>query len=99
MPGADLAIDSLEAIQAGDPVDPVRGTSASNPVLLLIQQGPRPADDQRNAPLRAPPRAGNRPSPSSTGTSAAAAARRKLPAATVTSPTAGPRRARRTIGL
>jgi pimeloyl-ACP methyl ester carboxylesterase len=37
-----MAIDSLEAIQAGDTTQwiRVRGASASSPVLLLIQQGP-----------------------------------------------------------
>jgi hypothetical protein len=51
-----MTIDSLKAIQAGDNTGRirVRGADAYNPVLLLIQQGSRPADDQRNAPLRAP---------------------------------------------
>ena len=42
MPDADLAIDSLEEIQAGDSTQwiRVRGADASSPVLLLIQQGP-----------------------------------------------------------
>jgi pimeloyl-ACP methyl ester carboxylesterase len=42
MPGTKLAIDSLEAIQAGDTTQwiRVRGADASSPVLLLIQQGP-----------------------------------------------------------
>ena len=37
-----MAIDSLEEIQAGDSTQwiRVRGADASNPVLLLIQQGP-----------------------------------------------------------
>ena len=37
-----MAIDSLEAIQAGDSTQwiRVRGADVSNPVLLLIQQGP-----------------------------------------------------------
>jgi pimeloyl-ACP methyl ester carboxylesterase len=37
-----VGIDSLEAIQAGGSTQwiRVRGTEASNPVLLLIQQGP-----------------------------------------------------------
>ena len=37
-----MAIDSLEAIRAGGTTQwiRVRGTGASNPVLLLIQQGP-----------------------------------------------------------
>jgi pimeloyl-ACP methyl ester carboxylesterase len=37
-----MAIDSLEAIQAGGTTQwiRVRGTGASNPVLVLIQQGP-----------------------------------------------------------
>jgi pimeloyl-ACP methyl ester carboxylesterase len=37
-----MAIDSLEAIQAGSTTQwiRIRGTDASNPVLLLIQQGP-----------------------------------------------------------
>jgi hypothetical protein len=37
-----LAIDTLEAIQASDTTQwiRVRGADASNPVLLLIQQGP-----------------------------------------------------------
>ena len=39
-----LAIDALEAIQAGGTTQwiRVRGADASNPVLLLIQQGPGP---------------------------------------------------------
>jgi len=42
VPGADLAIDSLEEIQTGDSTQWIRlrGADASNPVLLLIQQGP-----------------------------------------------------------
>ena len=42
VPDADLAIDSLEEIQAGDSTQwiRVRGADASSPVLLLIQQGP-----------------------------------------------------------
>src|SRR5580692_11365123 len=37
-----MAIDSLDAIPAGDATQwiRIRGASASNPVLLLIQQGP-----------------------------------------------------------
>src|SRR5208282_3560721 len=37
-----LAIDTLEAIQAGGTTQwiRIRGAGASNPVLLLIQQGP-----------------------------------------------------------
>jgi hypothetical protein len=37
-----MAIDSLEAIPAGDSTQwiRIRGANASNPVLLLIQQGP-----------------------------------------------------------
>jgi hypothetical protein len=37
-----MALDSLEAIQAGDAIQwiRIRGADASNPVLLLIQQGP-----------------------------------------------------------
>jgi pimeloyl-ACP methyl ester carboxylesterase len=42
VPGAKMAIDSLEAIQAGGTTQwiRIRGADASNPVLLLIQQGP-----------------------------------------------------------
>jgi pimeloyl-ACP methyl ester carboxylesterase len=42
MPGTKMAIDTLEAIPAGDTTQwiRIRGASASNPVLLLIQQGP-----------------------------------------------------------
>ena len=42
MPGTKMAIDTLEAIQADGTIQwiRVRGTDASNPVLLLIQQGP-----------------------------------------------------------
>ena len=42
MPGTKMAIDSLEAIPAGDSTQwiRIRGANASNPVLLLIQQGP-----------------------------------------------------------
>src|SRR5580693_2682090 len=42
MPGTKMAIDSLEAIPAGDSTQwiRVRGADPSNPVLLLIQQGP-----------------------------------------------------------
>jgi hypothetical protein len=38
----DMAIDSLESVQAGGATQwiCVRGTDAANPVLLLIQQGP-----------------------------------------------------------
>jgi hypothetical protein len=37
-----MAVDSLEAIRAGDTTQwiRIRGADASNPVLLLIQQGP-----------------------------------------------------------
>ena len=42
VPGTKKAIDSLEAIPASDTTQwiRIRGTNASNPVLLLIQQGP-----------------------------------------------------------
>jgi pimeloyl-ACP methyl ester carboxylesterase len=42
VPGAEMAIDTLEAIQAGGTTQwiRIRGADASNPVLLLIQQGP-----------------------------------------------------------
>jgi pimeloyl-ACP methyl ester carboxylesterase len=42
VPGTKMAIDSLEAIQAGGTTQwiRIRGADASNPVLLLIQQGP-----------------------------------------------------------
>jgi pimeloyl-ACP methyl ester carboxylesterase len=42
MPGTKMAIDSLEAIPASDSTQwiRIRGADASNPVLLLIQQGP-----------------------------------------------------------
>jgi pimeloyl-ACP methyl ester carboxylesterase len=42
MPDTKMAIDSLEAIPASDPAQwiRIRGANASNPVLLLIQQGP-----------------------------------------------------------
>jgi pimeloyl-ACP methyl ester carboxylesterase len=42
MPGTKMAVDSLEAIRAGDTMQwiRIRGADASNPVLLLIQQGP-----------------------------------------------------------
>ena len=42
MPGTKMAIDSLEAIPAGDSTQwiRIRGANASNPVLLLVQQGP-----------------------------------------------------------
>ena len=42
MPAATMAIDSLEAIPAGDSTQwiRIRGANGSNPVLLLIQQGP-----------------------------------------------------------
>ena len=42
MRGTKMAIDSLEAIQAGRTTQwiRIRGTDPSNPVLLLIQQGP-----------------------------------------------------------
>ena len=42
MPGPTVAIDSLEAIPAGDTRQWIRtrGSDASNPVLLMIQQGP-----------------------------------------------------------
>lgn len=42
MRGTKMAIDSLEAIQAGRTAQwiRIRGTDPSNPVLLLIQQGP-----------------------------------------------------------
>src|ERR1022692_4974606 len=42
MPGTKMAIDSLEAISAVGTTQwiRIRGTDASNPVLLLIQQGP-----------------------------------------------------------
>ena len=42
MPGTKMAIDSLEAIPAGDTTQwiRIRGANASNPVILLIQQGP-----------------------------------------------------------
>jgi pimeloyl-ACP methyl ester carboxylesterase len=42
MPDTKMAIDSLEAIPASDPAQwiRIRGASAANPVLLLIQQGP-----------------------------------------------------------
>ena len=42
MPGTKMVIDSLEAIPAGDTTQwiRIRGANASNPVLLLIQQGP-----------------------------------------------------------
>ena len=42
MPGTKMAIDSLEAIPAGDATQwiRIRGADASNPVLLLVQQGP-----------------------------------------------------------
>ncbi len=42
MPGTKMAIDSLEAIPASDSTQwiRIRGANASNPVLLLIQQGP-----------------------------------------------------------
>src|ERR1022692_2292247 len=42
MPGTKMAIDSLEAIPAGGTTQwiRIRGANASNPVLLLIQQGP-----------------------------------------------------------
>jgi pimeloyl-ACP methyl ester carboxylesterase len=42
MPGTTMAIDSLEAIPAGDSTQwiRIRGANAFNPVLLLIQQGP-----------------------------------------------------------
>src|ERR1035438_2543987 len=37
-----MAVDSLEAIRAGDTTQwiRIRGADASNPVLLLVQQGP-----------------------------------------------------------
>jgi pimeloyl-ACP methyl ester carboxylesterase len=40
--GIKLAVDSLESIRAGDTTQwiRIRGADASNPVLLLIQQGP-----------------------------------------------------------
>ena len=42
MPGTKMAIDSLEAIPAGGTTQwiRIRGANASNPVLLLVQQGP-----------------------------------------------------------
>jgi pimeloyl-ACP methyl ester carboxylesterase len=42
VPGAKMAIDTLETIQAGGTTQwiRVRGADAANPVLLLIQQGP-----------------------------------------------------------
>ncbi len=42
MRGTKMAVDSLEAIRAGDTTQwiRIRGADASNPVLLLIQQGP-----------------------------------------------------------
>src|SRR5271156_6835858 len=42
MPSIKMAIDSLEATPASDTAQwiRIRGTDASNPVLLLIQQGP-----------------------------------------------------------
>jgi pimeloyl-ACP methyl ester carboxylesterase len=42
MPGTKMVIDSLEAIPAGDTTQwiRIRGANASNPVLLLVQQGP-----------------------------------------------------------
>jgi pimeloyl-ACP methyl ester carboxylesterase len=42
MPGTKMAIDSLQAIPASDSTQwiRIRGANASNPVLLLIQQGP-----------------------------------------------------------
>jgi len=42
MPGTKMAIDSLQAIPAGGTTQwiRIRGANASNPVLLLIQQGP-----------------------------------------------------------
>src|ERR1700679_732614 len=41
-PRGEMAIDTLEAVRAGDSTQwiRVRGSDASNPVLLLIQQGP-----------------------------------------------------------
>ena len=143
-----MAIDSLEAIQAGDTTQWIRlrGTDASNPVLLLIQQGPglpminearrfghllgleqaftvaywdqrgcgrslRTPKDQDGISLQR--MVGDTVSLQRLGCGAghhglghrdrpargAAAARRKLPAATVTVPAAGPRRADRAIGL
>jgi pimeloyl-ACP methyl ester carboxylesterase len=42
MPGPKMAIDSLKAIPAGGSTQwiRIRGANASNPVLLLVQQGP-----------------------------------------------------------
>jgi pimeloyl-ACP methyl ester carboxylesterase len=42
VPGTKMAVDSLEAIRAGGTTQwiRIRGADASNPVLLLIQQGP-----------------------------------------------------------
>jgi pimeloyl-ACP methyl ester carboxylesterase len=42
MPGTKMPVDSLEAIPAGDSTQwiRIRGADTSNPVLLLIQQGP-----------------------------------------------------------
>ena len=42
MRGTKIAVDTLEAIRAGDTTQwiRIRGADASNPVLLLIQQGP-----------------------------------------------------------
>ena len=55
-----MEIDTLEAIQAGGATQwiRIRGADASNPVLLLIQQGPGLPMINESAPLRAPPRAG-----------------------------------------
>ena len=41
-------IDTLEPVQLGGITQwiRIRGTDASNPVLLLMQQGPGTADDQ-----------------------------------------------------
>jgi hypothetical protein len=50
-----MKIDTLEAVQLGDTTQwiRVRGTDPSNPVLLLIQQGPGLPMINESAPLRA----------------------------------------------
>jgi hypothetical protein len=68
-----MAIDTLESVQAGGTTQwiRVRGADAANPVLLLIQQGPGCRLSTKCA-ASSTSWGWNRPSPSSTGTSAAA---------------------------
>ena len=51
-----MEIDLREPVQLGESTQwiRIRAANARNPLLLLVQQGPGPADDQRGSDVRAP---------------------------------------------